>query len=957
MFDFKHMQKKWQKRWKDKAIFEVNPNKNDKFFMTIPYPYISGSLHIGHARVVTEADVVARFQRMMGKNTLFPIAFHISGTPVLGISLSIQNKDKKMIDLYRGYVRKYIEKQEDVEMIVESFREPQAIVDFFIPKMIDEFKTLGLSIDWRRSFTSGDIEHQALVEWQFRKYKSKNYLVQGKYPVLFSKTLKNAVGEDDIKDGDIESVEIQEFVAVKFAFEDSFIIAGTLRPETMYGQTNMWANPNAEYLKIKVNNEKWIVSSECADKLNHQDKKVETISKINGIELMGKKCYAPFADKEIFILPSMHCDPSKGTGFVTSVPSDAPFDFIALQELKVSKQMCEKYNVNHSEVLKIELIPIIESKGYGEFPAVEICNEMGIKNLSKNEKLNLATQEIYKAGFHTGIMRKNCGKYSGMSVTSAKEEMKKELIGQKKAFIFYETSRKAFSRDGGEVIVAVLDNQWFLDFNARGWKESARRDLQKMEILPEKYRKQFEDVFDWLDKRPCARMRGLGTKFPFNKDWVIESLSDSTIYMALYPIIHLMHDLRLKKGQLNDEFFDYVFNSEGQAEIISKSTGVSVSDLKKLNSEWNYWYPFDQRHTFNAHLSNHLSFMIFAHNACFEEKHRPKKISFHGMILSGGEKMSKSKGNIITLLEVNDKFGADSYRAFMCSSASVDSAFNWETDKVENMRKQLDVLFNVLYEIQSSKENNTNYENYKSFVSKTERCIKRCTEALEKMDLREYSAIILYEMLSNYKKISKSCKKEDIKSINNYAGNTWVKLISPLVPHIAEELWETGNNGFVSTATWPSYESSLIDLEAEFMEDSVENLRTDIMTVLKLAKIEKPNKITIIVSPRWKYLFFGLFKNILSETRNPSEIFKKILVPELKPFSLEITKLVPSLLKDSSKIPLVVTSQDEEMNVLSEATRLLGDEFECEIDLIIAEDSLEGKAKNANPSKPAVVVE
>ena len=957
MFDFKHMQKKWQKKWEDNNIFEANPNKNDKFFMTVPYPYISGSLHIGHARVVTEADVITRYQRMFGKNVLFPIAFHISGTPVLGISLAIQSKDKKMIDLYKGYIKKYIEKQEEVDKIIESFKEPQNIVDFFIPKMIDEFKTLGLSVDWRRSYTSGDIEHQALVEWQFRKYKKKNYLVQGKYPILFSKTLNNAVGEDDIKEGDTNPVEMQEFTLLKFKFQDSFIIAGTIRPETIYGQTNMWIDPDVEYIKAEVNGEKWIATKEFFDKLTFQDRKVKILEKIVGIELLGKYALAPGINREIIILPSKFCKPYIGSGIVTSVPGHASFDWIGIYDLQKNAELCYKYKLNFYEICKIKPISIIKVDGWGDFPAVEICQKMNIQSQKEIDKLEEAKKEIYKAEHHTGIMKNNCGKYSGMPVEIAKNEVKKDLIKEGMAENFYETSRKALSRDGGEVIVAILDNQWFLDFNSKGWKDSSKRDLQKMEIWPEKYRKQFEDVFDWLDKRPCARLRGLGTKLPFNKDWVIESLSDSTIYMALYPIIHLMRELNFKKGQMTDEFFDYVFNSEGQGELVAKQTGIHLDSLRKIQSEWNYWYPFDQRHTFNAHLSNHLSFMIFAHNACFEEKHRPKKITLHGMILSGGEKMSKSKGNVVSLLDINEKFGADSYRAFMCSSTSVESTFNWESDKIENVRKQLDVLFSVLYEIQSSKENNTNYENYKSFVSKTERCVKRCTEALERMDLREYSTIILYEMLSNYRKISKSCKKEDIKSVNNYVGNIWVKLISPLIPHIAEELWESGNNGFVSSATWPSYDSSLIDEEAEFMADSVENLRSDIMTVLKLAKIEKPSKITIIISSKWKYLFFKMFKEILTQTRNPGDIFKKILVPELKPFSQEITKLVPSLLKDSSKIPLVITSQEEEMNVLSEATEVLMKEFDCEIDLILAEDSKEDKAKNANPSKPAVLVE
>ena len=208
MFDYKKVQDKWQKKWKDEKIFEVDADpKKEKFFITVPYPYISGSLHIGHGRVVTEADVYARYLRMQGKNVLYPIAFHISGTPVLGISLAIKNGDQKKIDLYKAYVRPYVNSEKEANKMVQSFEDPWKIVEFFTPKMIAEFSTLGLGVDWRRSFNSGDVEHQKLVEWLFHQYKKKGYLIQGKHPVLYSKTLENAVGEDDIADGDTNPVE------------------------------------------------------------------------------------------------------------------------------------------------------------------------------------------------------------------------------------------------------------------------------------------------------------------------------------------------------------------------------------------------------------------------------------------------------------------------------------------------------------------------------------------------------------------------------------------------------------------------------------------------------------------------------------------------------------------------------------------------------------------------------
>ncbi len=961
MYDFSVVEQKWQKKWEDAKAFEADPDpEKNKFFMTTPYPYISGSLHIGHARVVTEADVFSRFQRMLGKNVLYPMAFHISGTPVLGISLAIKNGEKDKIGLYKGYVSKYIKDKKEVDKVVKSFEDPQNIVDFFIPKMKEEFKTLGIAVDWRRSYTSGDIEHQALVEWQFRRYKEKKYLVQGKYPILFSKTLNNAVGEDDIKDGDTDPVEIQNFTLIKFKFDKSYLIAGTLRPETMYGQTNMWVNPDIDYVVADVDGEEWIISKECADKLSFQDKKMKIKGKVHGSEMLGKHCFAPFIEKDIIILPSAHCNPKIGTGIVTSVPGDAPFDYIALKELQESASLCEKYKLDHDEIKSIKLIPIIKSKGYGDFPAVEICKKLNITSLKQHDLIAAATQEIYKVGFHTGIMRKECGPYAGMKVIEAKEKMKADLISQSRASLFYETSREAQSRDGGEVIVAVLDGQWFLDFNAKGWKHDAKRSLSDIELWPEKYRKQFEDVFDWLDKRPCARKRGLGTKLPFDKEWVIESLSDSTVYMALYPIIHIIRKNNLKKEQLNEDFFNYVMNSVGDITSVSASTKIDKKVLEQMNHEWHYWYPFDQRHTFTAHLSNHLSFMIFAHTACFKEEFWPKRISFHGMIISEGEKMSKSKGNVITLLDINEKYGADAFRAFMCNSTSVESAFNWESDKVMVMKKHLASLHTLLEEMQKNKDKDFSsiYKDYPSFVSKSEKAIKKAKAALEVMNLREYSNIILYEMLNNYRTVQKTLKHpDDIKSINSYISHRWIKMLSPLTPHLADELWSIDQKSFASLELWPDFDGSLIKEEAEYEDDLLHNTISDIKTVLDLAKINEPKSIRIFLANQWKYDFFRLLKEKLTETRDFKLLLNYIMASDLKQHSKEITKILPVILKNPQKMPEVITNVQHEHDTLLKFKDFIEKQFRSVVELVNADNTEEMKAKQALPGKVAIIVE
>jgi leucyl-tRNA synthetase len=947
MVDYKAIQDKWQQKWKENKVFEASVDQTkEKFFITCPYPYISGSLHIGHARVVTETDVYSRFLRMRGKNVLYPMAFHISGMPVLGISLAIEKGDPKKIELYENYVRAYITDEKEVKKIVKSFVDPWKIVEFFIPKMVEEYSTLGLGIDWRRRFTSGDIEHQKLVEWQFHQYKKNGYLVQGKHPVLYSKSLNNAVGEDDIKDGDTHPVEKNEFTLIKFPFEDGFIIAATLRPETMFGQTNMWVNPNIEYVKADVNGETWYISSECAEKLSYQDRKIKEIGKIKGSDLLGKTCKAPFINRDIMILPSLHCDPKIATGLVTSVPSDAPFDYIALKELQDSKKLCEKYGIENEKINLIKLIPIIQSKGYSQNAAIDACQKFKITSLKQKEKLDKATGEVYKAGFHTGKMLESCGKFANLSVREAKEAMKKELLDSKNAEIFYEVSRPAQSRDGGEIIVAILDNQWFLDFNAKGWKQKTNKLLKNMEIVPEKYRKQFEDVFDWLDKRPCARKRGIGTKFPFDKEWVIESLSDSTIYMSLYTIKAKLLEHNIDGNKLTPAFFDYVYLGEGDG----KNIDISKDHLDDIKKSFDYWYPNNHRHTFSAHLSNHLSFMLFAHTACFPEEKWPQKFSFHGMVLSEGSKMSKSKGNVVSLLSMNNEFGADTFRAFLCSSTSVESSMDWKGQEAAKTKKHLFNIYTSLVEMNNNRSSGdvTN----KAFVSKIERSIKKATEALQDMNLRVYSTVVLYDIAREYNKVLK--KGKDITSINNYLFDRWVRLLTPLVPHYAEDLWEQSKGeGFVSLASWPEFDENKIDEKAEFVEDTIMSIRTDVIEIQKLAKIETLKSVKIIIADDWKFDFIKKFKETYAKDKNIGTLMKTLSSGD---HAKTISKLIQNLAKNPGKIPMVVLTQKEEVETIKDHKTFLEKELGCSITIEMASESEDKKAGNAMPSKPAIVV-
>ncbi len=667
--NLKEIEKKWQKAWEENHVFEPEIDESkEKFFFTIPYPYTSGALHIGHGRTYVVGDVIVRYKKLSGFNVLWPMAFHVTGTPILAISDSIRRGDKKVIELYKSYIRIYESDEKKVEEILESFKDPKNVAEFFASKISADFNRIGLAIDWRRKFNTITPQYSKFVEWQYYKLKEKGLITQGKHPVLYSPADENAVGEDDIKDGDTNKVEIEEFTGIKFKFEDGFLIASTLRPETIFGATNIWVNPNGRYVKAKVDGEIWFVSKDSFEKLKYQRESVELIEEYDGNYFVNKE--VEIFGKKLPILPADFVDTDNATGFVYSVPAHAPYDYIALKELNVD----------------IEPIKIIDIEGYSDLPAKQVVEELGITS-QKDPKLEIATKKVYKDEYYKGVLNENCGEFSGLKIREIKDKVKNWLIEQGLATIIYETSRKAVTRAGNKVIVAVLKDQWFIDYSQEWWKEKSKEWTKKILFYPEKYRQVILDTIDWLHERPCARKRGLGTKFPFDKEWIIESLSDSTIYMAFYTIADKV--MKIEPEKLKPEFFDYVFLGRGSAEEVEKITGIPKEEIEKMRKSFLYWYPNDLRHTAPMHLSNHLTFFIMHHIAIFPEEFWPRGISINEVVIREGAKMSKSKGNVIPLAHVSELYGADLYRLYIISSANLDTTLDWKDKEVEMVRKKL----------------------------------------------------------------------------------------------------------------------------------------------------------------------------------------------------------------------------------------------------------------------------
>jgi leucyl-tRNA synthetase len=967
MSEFSKIEKKWQRRWAKDKIFEADPNpKRKKFFLTVPYPYVNGALHIGHGRTYTIGDLIARYKRMQGYNVLFPMASHMTGTPVQGMVDRVMAGDREAIEMYKRDLRLYFDTEEKVDAQLAKFKDAATTAAFFAKVISQDFDALGYSIDWRRRFTTGDSTYNKFIEWQYLKFNERGYVKQGDYPLLYCPKDGNPVGEDDLLEGG--SAKIKEFTAIKWPFEDGYLVAATLRPETIFGVTNMWIHPKAKYVRALVNGEKWIVSKAAVEKLRLQAKEVKVLETFPGSQIIGKTFRAIHDDHEIPILPAEFVDPNNATGVVYSVPGHAPFDYIALRDLWEDPSSLAQYGISAEDVRNIRIIGMINMKGYSEFPAKDAVEKRDIKSQTETMKLEEATQEIYKAEFYDGVMRNNCAQFSGRVIKDVKDDVVAWMKTINRVDVMYEPDqRPVICRCGTDVQVGVFAGQWFLDYQSPGWKETARRALKNMGIIPETFRNLFEATFDWLTQRPCARRRGIGTRLPFDPDWIIESLSDSTIYMAFYTIAHHIRTNKLKPTQLTYKFFDYVFLGKGTPAKVSKATNIDADLLKKMHDEFMYWYPNDQRHTAPSHISNHLSFAIFHHVAIFPEKHWMKLITLSEHMNMESKKMSKSKGNVIPLVEIPEKYGADVFRIYVVSAAEPGTLMDWRERDVPTMKNRMRQFIDITTKyasktprVYTKKEDSTIPTRW--MLSRVNSLVSVCTNMIDAFKLREYAIHASSEMIRaiNHYLSREDVSQEEREGTMAYVCDIWVRLLAPITPHICEELWaKMGHEDYISLSHWPVADKKLIDRNTEMAQQVVESTIRDIREISRLLKGKKAKRVHVYVAPEWMFKAMNSIRDANIPTI-VSDIMKHLMAnEEFRRHGKEVKNIVDRISKENGLWDYS-TSAKGEMTALLDSAGHIGKELKLEV---VVQDSEkptfdpQNKARFALPGRVSLYLE
>ncbi|KAG7269922.1 hypothetical protein CRUP_032079 [Coryphaenoides rupestris] len=282
--------------------------------------------------------------------------------------------------------------------------------------------------------------------------------------------------------------------------------------------------------------------------------------------------------KETAVVPVVHGDPGTvRTGVVTSVPSDAA---------------------------------VMTS------PALGTIKKKRSRARTTGRSLAEAKEKVYLKGFYEGIMLVEG--YEGQKVQDVKKPIQK-MMGE--AVLYMEPEKQIMSRSGDQCVVALCD-QWYLDYGDEEWKAQANQVLKSLETFCDETRKNFEATLAWLKEHACSRTYGLGTRLPWDQQWLIESLSDSTIYMAYYTMTR--------------EVWDFIFFKTSPF----PKTTVPKEHLQKLRREFEYWYPVDVRVSGKDLVPNHLSYYLYNHVAMWPKDSGkwPQAVRANGHLLLNSEK-------------------------------------------------------------------------------------------------------------------------------------------------------------------------------------------------------------------------------------------------------------------------------------------------------------------------------
>ncbi|KAK9536732.1 hypothetical protein VZT92_006495 [Zoarces viviparus] len=1051
------IQEKWEK---EKAFEQDAPTAvgestdKNKFFVTFPYPYMNGRLHLGHTFSLSKCEFAVGYQSMKGKKCLFPFALHCTGMPIKACADKLkremelhgnppqfpdedeEEKEKEKPDISDEFIIKDKAKGKKSKAVAKSgtatfqwdimrslglkdqdisqFAHAEHWLEYFPPMAVKDLKLMGVKVDWRRSFITTDVNpfYDSFIRWQFITLKERKKIAFGKRYTIFSPKDGQPCMDHDRQTG--EGVGPQEYTLIKMKIvepytakfkskvfyssamkgKNIYLVAATLRPETMFGQTNCWVRPDMKYVAFETTSgDIFICTSRSARNMSYQgftkeNGVVPVVMEILGQDVLGCALSAPLTSyKIIYALPMLTIKEDKGTGIVTSVPSDAPDDIAALRDIKKKQALREKYGIEDKMVLPFEPIPIIDIPGYGNLSAPLVCDELKIQSQNDREKLAEAKEKVYLKGFYEGIMLVDG--YKGQKVQDVKKPIQKMMVERGEAMIYMEPEKQVMSRSADVCVVALCD-QWYLDYGDAEWKQKAHEALKPLETFCEETRRNFEATLAWLQEHACSRTYGLGTRLPWDEQWLIESLSDSTIYMAYYTVAHLLQGgvlngqgpspLGIKPEQMTREVWDYIFFKQSPF----PKTDIPKERLQSLRREFEYWYPVDVRVSGKDLVPNHLSYYLYNHVAMWPKDSGkwPQAVRANGHLLLNSEKMSKSTGNFLTLCQAIDKFSADGMRLALADAGDTVEDANFVETMADAGILRLYTWVEWVKEMIANQNNlrtgPADTFNDRVFDSEMNAGILKTEQHYDRMMYKEALKSGFFEFQAAKDKYRELAIEGMHKDLVFQFIEMQTLLLAPICPHLCEYTWGLlGKTSSLMKASWlvAGPVDEILMRSSQYLMETAHDLRLRLKAYLQPPKNKKgdskppakPSHCTIYVAksyPPWQHSALSLLGKHYKSNNGALPDNKVIAselgaLPDLKKYMKRVMPFVAmikeNLVKNGPRV-LDLELEFDERVVLMENLVYLTNSLELEqIDILFASEADDKVKEDCCPGKPFCV--
>ena len=886
-YDHAEVERKWQDRWSDADVYHAPDDAEDPTYVLGMYPYPSGQLHMGHVRNYTITDAYARYRRMRGDDVLHPMGWDAFGLPA-------ENAAK------------------------ERDTDPREWTFDCIETMKDQMRSMGFGYDWDREVTTCVPEYYQWNQWLFRRFHEEGLVERRAADVNWCPSCETVLADEQVE-AEAELCWRCETPVEQRELEQWFLKITEYADELIDDIDDLEGWPDS----VRQMQRNWIGrqhGTRLPFDIEGDDADYGTVEAFTtrADTVFGATFFALAPDhpitQELLDDPEVHefvhheADPEgdEPNGVETDLTATNPVtgeglpvyvaDFV-LSDVGTGALMGVPAHDERDHVfaskMGIPIDPVVA-------PAPD--DEGGCESDSGEPNPPDVSESAYTAD---GVLV-NSGEYSGLDSETARDRITAETDGAEEATQYrlrdWGISRQRYwgtpipvvhCDDCGPVVVPESD----LPVELPEFVNTTGNPLDAAE--------------EWKETT-CPECGGDAVRETDTMDTFV----DSSWYF-----------LRYVSPDLDDAPFD--------------------------RERANDWMPVDRYVGGIEHAVMHLLYSRFftkvlADHEGLEHREPFTDLLAQGMVQLEGEKMSKSKGNVVSPQEIVSEYGADTARLFMMQAAQPERDFDWTDQGVQSAYRFLQRLHETVetFDPGAGGERDAVAEYVAREVDAT---IAVAREDYDSMTfntaLREARELV--GLLRNYREYADAVHAETFRRGLDAA----VRLLAPVTPHVAEELWDDlGGEGFVAEAPFPEPAGDAADYDLE--RQLVENTRGDVRQIVDVAGIEAPERVDVAVAPEWKHRAL----EIATDSNADNVVSEIMQEPSIRERGDAAADYGQELQEERQSLPRTL-SPDREFETLRRAAWLLRREFAVDVRVLRAEEADGDLAGDAKPGRPAIRIE